>query len=261
VKNIFLPIIISLLFHTSFCQTRSVREKVKQDKDYDRSDGHLYSAQPSDPLWEPDFYDLGFGEMVAQAFVYVTIYAAYKGLWYGQYAVMQHRDERPELVSLQGSLSGGYNYQNNVFLINPSVRVNYGIFASDLRYINIQDVTGKMHSLDWQVLMLRLPIRSFKLEYGLGFSYFLSPSKIYFEQSFGFDWSLFNNKAGLQAQFRKSQNTFIGLYRKEYTIDIDAKVAQRGRLGFYPFLGYSRHEYFNDINFDFIRMGMKVRLF
>jgi hypothetical protein len=107
-----------------------------------------------------------------------TGYAAYKGFWYGQNSVMQHREERPELVSLQGTLSGGFDYQSNTFMASPALRGNYGIFASDLRYVNMSDVTGKLHSIDWQVLMLRLPIRSLKLEYGLGFSYFLSPSKV-----------------------------------------------------------------------------------
>ena len=261
-KFTLFSIIAFLAFQPVLAQTRSVREKVEADKlSSGNSPSYSSRSSTSEPDWEPDFSDAGLGEMIAGALVYVTGYAVYKGFWHGQYAVMQQRENRPELVSLQGSLSGGFDHQSNTFLASPAIRGNYGIFASDLRYVNMSDVTGKLHAVDWQVLMLRLPVRSFKLEYGIGFSYFISPSKVYFDQSLGFDWSLLQNRAALQGQYRWSQDTSVGRYRSEYAIDLDAEVARRGNLRFCPFVGYAHHQYFDEITFDYIRLGMKIKLF
>jgi hypothetical protein len=268
-KKITLFFIIALLaFQTVHAQTRRVREKVAEDKSSSPSSASsgrtLSASSPSGPDWDPDFENSFFGAMILEGIVYGIGYAGYgvyKGFWYGQQAVMEKREDRPELVSLQGTLSGGFDSQRNTFMASPAIRGNYGIFASDLRYVNMSDVTGKLHSIDWQVLMLRLPIRSVKLEYGLGFSYFISPSKVYFEQSLGFDWGFLKNRAALQGQYRWSQHTNVGRYRSEYAIDLDAEVARRGNLRFCPFVGYASYQYFDDIHFDYIRLGLKVKLF
>ncbi len=265
-KKFTLCSIIALLaFQSVLSQTRRVREKVEEDRqstsNYSSYSSSSSGSSSSGPDWEPDFDGASLGDIVAGAIFYVTGYAVYKGFWYSQYAVMEKREKRPELVSLQGMLASGFDYQRNTFMASPAIRGNYGIFASDLRYVNMRDVTGKLHSIDWQVLMLRLPIRNFKLEYGLGFSYFISPTKVYFEQSLGFDWSFLNNMAGLQGHYRVSQNTNVGRYRSEYAIDLDAEVARRGNLRFCPFVGYAHYQYYDDIHFDFIRLGMKVKMF
>jgi hypothetical protein len=251
-------------FHAALSQTRRVREKVSEDKQSSSSfDG--YNAYSSDSsASESDSESSYLAVMLLEGMVYGIGYAGYgiyKGFANGQQAVMQHRDLRPELVSLQISAVAGFDYQSNTFLASPAIRGNYGIFASDLRYINMSDVTGRLHSVDWQVLMLRLPIQSFKLEYGLGFSHFISPSKSYFEQSLGFDWSFLQSRAALQGQYRWSQDTSVGRYRQEYAIDFDAEVARRGNLRFCPFVGYAHYQYFEEIPFDFIRLGMKIKLF
>jgi hypothetical protein len=67
--------------------------------------------------------------------------------------------------------------------------------------------------------------------------------------------------AALQGQYRVSQNTNAGRYRSEYAIDLDAEVARRGKLRFCPFVGYASYQYFDDINFDFVRLGMKIKMF
>jgi hypothetical protein len=267
-KVTLITIIALLVFQSAHAQTRNVREKVSEDKSSSQpsSSGSRTSSasSPSGPEWDPDFENSFFGDLLLQGIVYGVGYAGfgvYKGFWHGQQAVMNHREDRPELVSLQGTLSGGFDSQHNTFMASPAIRGNYGIFASDLRYVHMRDVTGKLNAIDWQVLMLRLPIRSLKLEYGLGFSYFISPSKVYFEQSLGFDWGFLKNRAALQGQYRWSQHTNVGRYRSENAIDLDAEVARRGNLRFCPFVGYASYQYFDDISFDYIRLGLKVKLF
>lgn len=267
-KFTLIAVLTLLALPSVHAQTRHVREKVAEDKSSSASSASHSStssaSSPSAPEWDPDFGDSFFGDLLLQGIVYGVGYAGYgvyKGFWHGQQAVMDHREDRPELVSLQGSLSGGFDFKRNTFMASPAIRGNYGIFASDLRYVNMRDATGMLHAIDWQVLMLRLPIRSLKLEYGLGFSYFISPSKVYFEQSLGFDWRFLKDRASLQGQYRWSQNTNVGRYRSEYAIDLDAEVARRGNLRFCPFVGYASYQYFNEINFDYLRLGMKIKLF
>ena len=261
-KRLSFIILISVLFSSvTVAQTRAVREKVKADKQSSHS-GRRSTSTASAPSWEPDFDDGGLGEMIVGALVYVTGYAVYKGFWHGQHAVMAKREKYPELVSIQGTLSSGFNFNDSGWMMESGVQGNYGIFASHLRYLNLKDVTGRLHSIDWQVLKLRIPISSFRFEYGIGFSHFISPSKTYFDSSLGFEGDLFKRNLHLQGIYRWSQDTGGGYrYRQEYAIDAAAQVAKVGSLRIYPFVGYSHFSYFESIDFKYFRLGVKLRIF
>lgn len=255
-------VLISVFFSSvTGAQTRAVREKVKADKQSSHT-SQRSATSSSAPSWEPDFEDAGLAEMVVGALVYVTGYAVYKGFWHGQHAVMEKRERYPELVSIQGALASGFNFGDSGWMLESGVQGNYGIFASHLRYLNVKDVTGRLQSIDWQVLKMRIPISSFRLEYGIGFSHFISPSKTYFDSSLAFDGDLFKKKLHLQGSYRWSQNTNVGgRYRQEYAIDAAARLAKVGSLGIYPFMGYSHFSYFEAIDFKYLRLGIKLRIY
>lgn len=261
-KRLSYIVLISVLFlSVTEAQTRAVREKVKADKQSSHTSQRSASSS-SAPSWEPDFEDAGLAEMIVGALVYVTGYAVYKGLWHGQHVVMDKRDKYPELVSLQGTLASGFNFGDSGWMMESGVQGNYGVFASHLRFLNVKDVTGRIQSIDWQVLKLRVPISSFRLEYGIGFSHFISPSKTYFDSSLGFEGDLFKKNLHLQGIYRWSQNTNLGdRYRQEYTIDAAVQVAKLGALRLYPFVGYSHFSYFESIDFNYFRLGVKLRIF
>jgi|GEM_PF-4882913 len=254
-------LVLAAVLHSNMVgQTREVRERVAETKGASSgtsSSGGVRDTYDSD--WDFDVEGETIGEMVASAVVFVTAYAVYTGFAYGQHAVLYHRDERPELVSLEGSLAGGFAFGENALMVTPKLRANYGLFASELRYINVGDVTGRMSSVDWQVVMLRLPIKSFKLEYGLGLSWFLSPNKAYFDTSAGFVWDLWDNRVQLEGRFRNSADTSVGRYRVEYSGDLGWEAARLGCFRLMPFAGYSKYTYFDDIDFSYLRLGLKLR--
>lgn len=119
-----------------------------------------------------------------------------------------------------------------------------------------------MQTIDWQVLLIRLPIANAKFEYGLGLSHFISPSKTYFDQSVGFDWCFFKSKANVFAQYRWSQNSQIGgRYRLESSFEFDYEVVRKGKFRLSPSIGFVHQNYFDVDQFNFMKVGIKVRLF
>ncbi len=250
-------------FVSIYCtaQVRDVRSNVEKDKAEKRS---AYSGEfreyESTSYSPPEIAD-GLGEFIVGGLFYITAYGIYRGLDYGQYLMQRRRVKHPETFSLQGDLVSGFDFKRNAGMVTSSVRGNWGLFASDMRFISTHDVTGSMNAIDWQVVKLRLPIKNIKLDYGIGFSYFLSPSKIYFDRSAGFDWCFINRRATLQGEFRWSQDTNLGRYRKESGISLDYETGLVGRFGFCPSIGFVYQDYFGTTQFRFVQLGMKVRLF
>ncbi|MFW5889935.1 MAG: hypothetical protein ACOCTO_00940, partial [Marinilabiliaceae bacterium] len=205
----------------------------------------------------------GLGEYIVTNLTYYTFYGAYKGFEYGQTFMQYRRDEHPETFSFQTDLTSGFNTgSDNALLLSPSLRVNWGLFASDIRYLYTDDVTGSLKSLDWQVIKLRFPISNFKIEYGIGFSHVISPSETYFEQSAGFDWCFFDRKTTLEGQYRWSGTTSSGeRYRQEGSVSIDHEVTRFGNFRFAPLIGFTYQDYFNSTQFRFVRIGLRLRIF
>lgn len=247
----------------SEAQVRDIKSTIQSDKEggvstYSRSSGvnsmsSSYSA--------PDFGD-GIAEFLIGSFFYYTFYGVYLGLKHGQYLMQERRDLHPETFSMQGAAFGGFDFSHSTAVVNTSLRGNWGLFASDMRYLNTHDVTGRLNVWDWQVLILRFPIRNIKLEYGLGFTHVFSPSKTYFEQSTGFDYCFLNRKATLQGGYRWTAETHLGeRFREEFTLQADYEVARSFHFRFSPSMGFSRQSYFGSTHFNLLQVGLKVRMF
>lgn len=262
-KSVLLIVLCFCLANWTFSQVRDVRSNVQKDKSSSSSSSSSRSGSSGPSASAPSFDDdMSFGAFIVSTLGYYTFYAVYKGFYYGQAAILDRRERHPEIVSLQGSLVSGIDAKDNSFVLSPSIRANWGLFGSDLRFVGVKDVTGNMQTIDWQVLLIRLPIANAKFEYGLGFSYFISPSKTYFDQSVGFDWCFFKSKANVFAQYRWSQNSQIGgRYRQESSIEFDYEVVRRGKFRLSPSIGFVHQNYFDVDQFSFMKVGIKVRLF
>ncbi len=181
---------------------------------------------------------------------------------YGQKQMQYRRDDHPETFSFEADLKGGVDYSASSLILSPSLRVNRGLFASDLRYQYTSDVTGNLKVLDWQILKLRFPLNNLKLEYGVGFSRIFDPSKTYFEQSVGSEWCFFQRKVTLQGQYRWSQKTNLGVrYRQEVEIFADYELTRINRFRICPVIGFRYQNYFDSSFFRFMQLGLKVRIF
>ncbi|MFO8001606.1 MAG: hypothetical protein R6U46_10200 [Marinilabilia sp.] len=250
-----------LVFHCS-AQIRDLKSNIKKDKENEES-GHSDVQRISKPeAFSPPTLGEDLAEYITVNLFYYTIYGAYRGIELGQYAMQVRRDKHPETFSLEGELLAGFDFRENTMTLSPSVRGNWGLFASDLRFRHTEDVTGGLQALDWQVLMLRLPVKTLKLEYGLGFSHVFSPSKTYFDQSAGLDWRFPALKTTLKAHYQWSQKTSLGeRYRQETSVMIDYEAARAGRFRFSPTAGFGYNDYFGSTQFRFVQLGLKVRFF
>lgn len=257
----FLCICCIITFYSS-AQVRDIKSRVEEDKT-GRGSAHFGTPERREPAyWEPPDIGEGFAAFLVGSLVYYTAYGAYRGLDYGQYLMQLRRREHPETFSLQGDINSAFDFSNAALLLSPSVRGNWGLFASEARFQYTRDVTDNLSVVDWQVLMLRFPISNLKLEYGIGFSHIVSPSKTYFEQSVGLDWCFFERKVTLQGQYRWSQNTGSGnRYRYEAGASIDYEMASLDRLRFCPLAGIIYQNYFDSTRFRFYRLGLRVRMF
>ena len=245
-------------------QVRDIKSNIDQNKEDDeKSEFREYYRQSSGPGWQPPSLGEGLGDYIAGNIAYYTFYGVYKGMEYGQRFMQYRRDEHPETFSFQSDLTSGFNTGNdNTLMLSPSLRVNWGLFASDIRYLYTDDVTGSLNLLDWQLIKLRLPIKNFKVEYGIGFSHVFSPSKTYFEQSAGFDWCFFDRNTTLQGQYRWSGETSSGeRYRQEASVSLDHEVIHIFNFRIAPLIGFTYQDYFNSTQFRFVRIGLRFRIY
>jgi hypothetical protein len=256
-------LLISLLLITTLqgtAQVRDIKSKVKEDKSKGVTSGRSYSG--STAYWEPPELEDGLAEFLVGRLFYYTAYGVYRAADYGQSKMQNRRFEYPETFSFESGVVSGFDFNSNTFLTSPSARINWGLFASDLRYQYTHDVTDALHVIDWQVLKLRFPIQNLKIEYGAGFSHVFDPSKTYFEQSVGFDWCLLDRKANLQGEYRWTQTTSIGeRFRKEAGVMVDYEIKKINQLGFCPSMGFKYQNFFESTRFRFVQLGLKIRVY
>ncbi|ASB48914.1 hypothetical protein [Alkalitalea saponilacus] len=259
-KVILLLVFLAISILPNMAQVRDVRENVSKDRSSSRSSS-WGNAKPSSSRssYQSDDDNLVWFEMMAFLFrgvgelAYVVADA--------QRNTVYQRLYRPELVSLQATTKAGIDFRSNAYMINPGIRGNRGLFATEFNWLYVNDITGGMSIIDWQVLIIRIPIRSIKFDYGIGFSYFTDPEYTYFDQSFGFEKTFTGGNINLQGQYKWSNKSNFGpRYREVFSIEGDFYLTNLGRFRLSPFLGYNYQNYFNSTSFNFITLGVKFRL-
>ncbi|MGQ1946909.1 hypothetical protein ACT3CD_07415 [Geofilum sp. OHC36d9] len=244
-------------------QVRDVRSKVAQDRNDAgsalKSESRSYSGGGG--FDKPD-WDGGCGAFIAEALFYYTFQGIYMGLNAGQQAMRYRQSDYPETFSFEGALNAGFDFNTRTTALVPSLRLNHGLFASEVRYASTRDVTGVLDVFDWQVLVLRVPVKNLKFEYGIGFSHVFSPSKSYLDQNVGFDWCLLKRRLTLKAHYRWSQNTNLGnRYRQESDFSSDYEILHSGKFRLAPMVGFSYFNYFDSTKFNMVKAGLIFRFF
>lgn len=176
-----------------------------------------------------------------------------------QQQVLEKQDRIPNLISLETGLEYSSNLSGLSF--NPYLRGNWGLFATDFRYSQLHDYTGTLQSLDWQVVMLRIPIKNLKLNYGIGFTSLLDPKTTYFESSTGLDLSLQENLINISSTYRwTSKKSDEARYRQEFKIMGDYRIWEKGSFHLAPMVGVTYQDYFKKHHYLFFSVGVKLRL-
>ncbi len=245
-------IIVTLLFSTLnvLGQVGDVNKNVKKDKD---KSGNKQSTATIDSGSSSSSGGWFFG-LIIEAFA-VTIGAA-------QRAALENVDIYPERFSLESFATYGADINSDAQYFQSGLRGNWGIFASDFKYANLTDITGQLKTIDWMVLVIRIPIKNFKIDYGLGFISILAQDQAYFNSSIGFDWRLPNSGVNIVSAYQWSQRTSLGSrFKKSYILRVDYEVYNYKKFHLSPMIEYSYHNYFEETTFSVISAGVIIRLF
>ena len=248
-------ILCTLLFTSPsvFSQVQNIKQSVQNDKNTSvaySSHSTSYSSHYShSDSFKESFRDQFFG-CIFDGLTYISFTA--------QKSVLRNKENHPNLVSLQADFDYGTNFSELTF--NPSFRANWGLLATDFRYALLTDNTGSLESLDWQVLILRIPIKNIKLNYGIGFTSLMSPKSTYFESSTGFDISLYQSKINLSGNYRWTSRKMDYRYRQEVKFTGDYQIIQKNRFRISPMIGITYQDYFKRDSYLLFNAGVRVKI-
>ena len=245
-------IIASLLIITTNAigQVGDVNKNVKKDKD---NSGKTKSSATTDS-GSSSSSGGWFGGLIIQFFS-ATVGAA-------QRAALENVDIYPERFSLESFATYGADINSDAQYFQTGLRGNWGIFASDFKYTNLTDITGQLKTIDWMVVVIRIPIKNFKIDYGLGFISILDQDQAYFNSSIGFDWRLPNLGVNIASGYQWSQKTSLGSrFKRSYILRVDYEVYNYKKFHLSPMIEYSYQNYFEETTFSVISAGVIIRLF
>jgi len=184
--------------------------------------------------------------------------------WIGrqQRDVLSRREEEPWLVSLDMYTAGAYFIEYNNIALNPSARLHWGVFSTDLRWFRMQDLSGMYETLDWQVLQINLVNhRNFRLYGGMGFSYEYFTDSYFPEYGFGADFHISDRKINPMFMYRISKDHFTGATpREEISGEILTRIARFARTELLLDLGLVYQKYYGEPDFYFLKTGMVLRI-
>lgn len=179
-----------------------------------------------------------------------------------QKAVLENKERYPERVSLEVFSTFGTELTNSANYFETGIRGNWGVFATDFKYSYLNDFTGNLKSLDWQVIVFRIPIKGFKIDYGLGFISLPDFDQSYFNSTIGFDWMFHTIGLNIRSHYQWSEQTSLGSrYKKNFDFSIDFKMLTYNKLHINPRLLYSYQNYFEETDFSIYSVGVVLKLY
>lgn len=179
---------VSILFFFSALSSQAQVGKAKE-KARSYKSGSTSGNSPSSSSTRGGFTLSGdsgssFGEDFLISIVGEILILPMKALYLGQadQLFLAHADDWR--ISFEGRMLGGYGPLENVALIQPQVRGNWGLFSTQLRYNRIFDNTGVLSTWDWQIIQFNfLNHQEIRWVVGLGLSHEIEFDDTYFEGS------------------------------------------------------------------------------
>ncbi len=254
IKSVTCILMLFFLFTATDAQVKDIKDTARDDKKSSSSSKKRPSSHSSSSYTDEE----SFGDALAGE-VFMGLIKGISFITYeAQRSVLWKREQIPNLISLESKLDYGTNFSELTF--HPSIRANWGLFATDFRYALLHDYTGSLQSLDWQVLILRIPIHTLKLNIGAGFTSLTEPQNTYFESSTGFDLNLFQNQLNFNGNFRWIAPKTKKSFRNELKFSGDYLIHQKGHFHLYPSAGITYQEYYNRDRYLFFNIGLKIRI-
>ncbi|MEM9324450.1 MAG: hypothetical protein AAGA85_02295 [Bacteroidota bacterium] len=200
----------------------------------------------------------GFSELFIAEAAWAVLQLPIEGLIQGQTYQLQRRHDEPWRISLEMSVTGGFDPGKEVTLLAPTVRGNWGLFSTQLRYNRVFDQTGTLSTWDWQILQFNIAnTEHVRLVGGVGFSHEVEIDQRHFEGLGELSVFLADRKFVPTAIFRWSGN---GVPRKDFSALVSYRPHghRDGPTTSFEF-GY-QHQNWYGIQFNFIRMGLGIIL-
>ena len=251
-KTIILALVLLILGTTQInAQVDDIKKNVEKDK-------NTTTTKSSSTESSNTSKKVSSGLIMFVADIFIHTFGA------AQMAVLENKDLYPERISLEafGTYGTEYSTTSTSNYWQTGIRANWGMFASDFKYSSIDDRADNLNSIDWLVIVFRIPIKNFKIDYGLGYIDLVDLDQSYFKSSVGFDWRLPNIDLNLSSYYQWSERTSLGSrYKENFIFRVDLKAIGARKLHISPMLEYNFHNYFNETTFSFYSAGVVVRLF
>ena len=194
---------------------------------------------------------------------FISIFAEmFTGLGHAHANMLSRKTEEPWLVSLETNLPFGYYFPEETFLFLPSIRGNWGLFSTQLRYNLIQDKTGFFRTLDWQVIQLNIVARP-KVNFwmGTGISYEFDSESTFHDNLAGLALHLKDRTIHPSVEFRFSRDYETATTpRLEVHPKVDFLVSQTRLFDFNLSVGMVFQQYYEEVNFFFLQTGLSIIL-
>lgn len=184
-------------------------------------------------------------------------------LIYGHQGLMARRAEEPWLLSLDVGLHAGYYGKESATVLSPSIRGNWGLFSSQIRYNKFQDFTGSFPTMDWQVVQFNIvaqPGVNFRI--GSGFMHEINNNDSFYEQFVGLELHLWQRKVNPVVEMRWAADFETDrTARFELNSRIDFFLARYGKVNVNLMTGFLYQKYYEQVNFYFFQTGLTFNIY
>lgn len=257
-KPILTLFVFLFVVHTSYGQLDKVKERLENDQNNQSqaNNSENSSSYESDPY---DSFDDGF-------FAFQLIAGIVDAVGYTlvetQRSVVAKRDKYPHLFSVELPITFGGDLKNFARIYRPGVKLNWGIFTTDLQLTYLEDYSASLNSWDWQVIGLQFPVEFLELKGAIGFVRLPEFNTSYFESSVGLNFRFPKIKTNINTLYRATARTPAGdRYRQLIHFRVDYELYNYKKLHISPLLEYSYENYFADTEFHFVKIGAMIRFY
>lgn len=180
----------------------------------------------------------------------------FSGIFHAQQNQLLNKDIEDWRTGVEFGINGGLNFNEVNFFNSQSIRGNYGLFSTQFRRFDVNDVSGSFTTLDWQILQLNL-INQEKVRWviGSGISHETEIDQTHFEFATEFSFSI-GNKIKPTFGYRRSGD---GYPRKEFSSFLTYRPFYDKKAEVNFSVGYV-HQRLYDIPFNLVGIGVGLIL-
>ena len=179
-----------------------------------------------------------------------------RGIGVAQSRQLEYAYEENWRTGFEFKLNGGTNFAQPDLFNSQTIRGNYGLFSTQIRRFNLNDVSGSFNTIDWQVVQLNLiNLEKVRWILGAGFSHEVEIDQEHFEWSTEFHVSI-NQRFVPMIAYRRSGD---GYPRREFSAMLEYRPFRDKPAEFAFNVGYL-HQKVYDIPFNFTSVGVSFYL-